>query len=74
MYFFATAEQTSTVKMGTFFFFYLRFKTKEWVLKVNKSESNGDNDFNGNFLGVEDNCEYSKYKKTWFYVFLLLVL
>ena len=56
-------QQTSTVKLPALF---LRFQTKEHVLKVNKSEITGENAFNGDLLEIEDNQEQSKVKKTWF--------
>ena len=66
MYQFATAQQTSTVKIPKFF---LSFQTEERVLRVNKSEITGQNAFNGDLFEIEDNHESSKDEKTWFQVF-----
>ena len=44
----------------------LRFPTQELVLRVNKSEINCQNAFNGNLFETEDNHESSKNGKTWF--------
>ena len=46
--------------------FFLRFQTKELVLRPNKSEITGQNAFNGNPFEIEDNHESSKDEKTWF--------
>ena len=56
------------MKLPAFFFFFfpLRFLTKERFLTVNKSEITGENAFNGNRLEIEDNHESSKDGKTWF--------
>ena len=56
-------QQTSTVKISAFF---LRFQTKECILRVNKSEITGENAFNGELFEIDDNHESSKDKKTWF--------
>ena len=50
--------------------FFLRFQTKERVLRVNKSNITGENAFDGDLFAIEDNHESSKDEKTWFYVFL----
>ena len=55
-------QQTSTVKKP----FFLRFQAKEHVLGVNKSETTGENAFNGDVFETDDNHESSKDKKTWF--------
>ena len=47
-------------------FFFLRFQTKESVLRVNKSEVAGEIAFNGDLLEIEENREYSKEEKAWF--------
>ena len=36
---------------------FLRFQTKEHVLRVNKSEITGESAFNGDLFDVEDNHE-----------------
>ena len=56
-------QQTSTVKLPVF---YLRLQTEEHVLRVNKSEMTGENDFHAEPFEIEDNHESSKNKKTWF--------
>ena len=56
-------QQTSTVKLSALF---LRFQTKEHILRVHKSEITGENAFNGDLLEIEDNHEQSKVEKTWF--------
>ena len=56
-------QQTSTVKLPTFFW---RFQTKERVLKVNKSKITGKNTFNGYHFDIEGDHESSKDKKTLF--------
>ena len=63
MYYFGAAQQTSKVKLPAFF---LRFQSKEHVLRVNKSEITGENAFNGNLFEIEDNHESSKDEKNWF--------
>ena len=57
-------QQRSTVKLPTFFF--LRFQTKERILRVNKNEITGENAFNGDLLEIEDNHEYIKDEKMSF--------
>ena len=47
-------QQTSTTKLPAFF---QRFKIEEHVLRVNKTKSTGENDFNGDNLGNEGNHE-----------------
>ena len=47
-------------------FFFLRFQTKEPVLRVNKSEVAGEIAFNGDLLETEENRKYSKEEKAWF--------
>ena len=64
MYQFAAMQQTSTVKISTFFI--LRFQTKECILRVNKSEITGENTFNGDLFDIDDNHESNKDEKTWF--------
>ena len=63
MYYFSSAQQTSTVKLPAFF---LEFPTEEHVLRVNKSQITGENTFNGDLFEIEDNHESSKHKKIWF--------
>ena len=53
-------QQTSTVKLPAFF---LRFQTKECILRVNKSDITGENTFNGDLFEIDDNHESSKDKK-----------
>ena len=67
MYQFAAAQQTSTVKLPAFF---LRFQTKERILRVNESEITGENAFNRDLFETEDNHESIKDEKTWLQVFL----
>ena len=45
---------------------FLRSQTKERVLRVNKSEVTGENDYNGDLSEIEDNHESRKDQKTWF--------
>ena len=45
---------------------YLRFQTKEPVLRVNKSEITSENDSNENLFGIEDNNESSEDESTYF--------
>ena len=63
MYYFATARQTSTVKLPIFFF---SFQIEYCLLNVNKSEITDKNAFNGDIFETDDNHESSKVRKTWF--------
>ena len=49
------------MKLGTFF---LRYQAQERVLRVNKSEITGQNNFHGDFCEIEDSHESSRYEKT----------
>ena len=69
MYQFAAAQQTSTVKLPAFLFFF-SFETKELVLRLNKNEVTSENAFNGNLFEIEDDHEQTKDEKIWFYVLL----
>ena len=53
--------------MPAFFFFFLRFQTKECVLRVNKSKIAGENTFNGDHFDIEGNHGSSKEEKTFKY-------
>ena len=57
-----TPKSTSIVKLLELF---LRFQTKEHVLRVNKSEITGENTFNGYHFEIEGNHESSKDKKNF---------
>ena len=48
----------------------MSFQTEEHIVRVNKSEITGENVFNGDVFGIEDNHESSNDEKTWFYIFL----
>ena len=63
MYYFAASQQTSTVKLLTFF---LSFQTEERVVKIIRSKITGGNGFNGDLFEIEDNHESSKDEKTRF--------
>ena len=54
MYQLAAAQHTSTIKLPGI---CLRFQTEERVVRVNKSESTGDNAFHGDRFEIEDNHE-----------------
>ena len=69
MYQFAAAQETSTLNLLAFF---LRFQTEERVLRLNKSKITGENNFNKDHFGIEDNYGSRKDKKTLFLVFLLV--
>ena len=66
MYWYATAQQTSTVKLSTFF---SRFESEERVLRANKSKITCKKTFDGDDLGTEGNHGLSKHKKSLFGVF-----
>ena len=66
MYQFAAAQETSTVKLASFF---LSFQTKDAIGRVNKSGITSENVLNGYHFEIEDNHELSKDEKTSFYVF-----
>ena len=51
---------------------FLRFETKERLLRVNKSNITGENTFNGNHFGIEGNHGSSKEENVLFYSFLLI--
>ena len=61
MFQFPAAEKATTVKLPAF---CLRFAMEEWVLRVNKSEINGEKAFHGDRFEIEYNDESRKYKKT----------
>ena len=63
MYQFAAVQQTSTVKLQAF---YLRFQTAQRVLRVNKSETTGQNTFHEDLFEIEDNHESSKEEENLF--------
>ena len=67
MYWFAAQQQTSTAKLPAFF---LRFQTKERILRVNKSKITCENTFNGDHFEIEGNHGSSKDEKLLFWVFL----
>ena len=67
MYYFAAAQQTSTVKLPAFF---QKCQSEERVLRVNKSKITGENTFNGDHFEIQGNHESSKDEKTLFCVFL----
>ena len=58
MYQFVVAQQTSTQKFTAIFF---RFRTKEHVLRVNKSKVTAENAFNEDIYQMEDNRESMKH-------------
>ena len=45
---------------------FLRFQTKDGVLKLNKSKNTGENAFNGGLFEIEDNHGQSEEENTWF--------
>ena len=55
------------MKLPTFF---LKFQTEELILRVNKSEINGENTFDGNHFEIKSNHEQSKDEKPLFGLFL----
>ena len=63
-------QQTNTVKIITFF---LRFQTKELVLRVNKSEITGENTFNADHFETEANHDSINDKETLFLDFRIFV-
>ena len=50
--------------------FFLRFQTKQRVLRVNKSEITGENTFDGDHFEIEANHDSSQDKETLFLPFL----
>ena len=67
MYYFAAAQETSTLKLPACF---ENFKTEEGVLRVNKSKITRENTFNGGHFDIECNHGSSSYEKTFFWLFL----
>ena len=63
MYWFAAAQQTSTVKLPAFF---LRFQRDEYVPRITKSKITSENTINGYHFDVNFNNESSKEKKIIF--------
>ena len=49
---------------------FLRFQTKERVLRANKSKITGENTFNGDHFEIEGNHRSSKDEKILFWIFL----
>ena len=67
MYYFAAVQQTSTVKLPTFF---QRFQAKVHVLRVNETKITIKNVANQDHFRTESNLESSNDEKTWFWAFL----
>ena len=63
MYLFAAAQQTSTMKLPTF---YLRLQTEERFLSINRGEITGENAFHVDLCEIEDKYKKGKGEETWF--------
>ena len=63
IYLFAAAQQTSTMKLPTF---YLRLQTEERVLSIDKGEITRENAFHGDLCEIEDKHKKGTGEETWF--------